>query len=177
MVDRRSRTALEDRSREWRGNDERVRKVWYGRWWLAVLTSALAIRAPRRCISSPHWTGSPACVACSACSRGVVTGAADGYFRNEGHAGLDAAASRSRPRQRPCQSAQCQEGAFRHRQHRRPACDLPHRLQRAADFGHRGPGPADVGLGSHLARRQIRGGRWRRPRSPRRRARRPRSRR
>ena len=74
---------------------------------------------------------------------------------HEGHAGLDLAASRPRPRQRPRQPAQRQEGQFRHRQHRRPARGLPYRLQRAADLGYRGPGAADVGLGADLAGRQV----------------------
>ena len=82
-------------------------------------------------------------------------------FPHEGNACLDAAASRSWPCQRPCQSAQRQEGEFRHRQHRRPARGLSHRLQRAADLGHRRPGAADVGLGPHLAGRKIGGARWR----------------
>ena len=81
---------------------------------------------------------------------------------HEGDAGLDAAASRPRPRQRPCQSAQRQEGEFRHRQHRRPARGLSHRLQRAADLGHRRPGAADVGLGPHFAGCKIGGARRRR---------------
>ena len=81
---------------------------------------------------------------------------------HEGHAGFDAAASRARPRQRPRQSAQRQEGQFRHRQHRRPACDLSHRLQRPADLRHRGAGAADVVLGADLAGCEIRCRRWRR---------------
>ena len=98
---------------------------------------------------------------------GVVTGAADGYFRMTRQAGLDAAASRPRPRQRPRQPAQRQEGQFRHRQHRRPARHLPHRLQRAADLRHRGPGAADVGLGADLAGCEVRRRATAPPRSPR----------
>ena len=82
---------------------------------------------------------------------GVVTGRRRRLLPHEGHAGFDPAASRARPRQRPCQPAQRQEGELRHRQHRRPARDLPYRLQRPADVGHRGAGAADVGLGADLA--------------------------
>ena len=89
-----------------------------------------------------------------------VRGRGDGRRRrllpHEGHAGFDPAASRARPRQRPCQSAQRQEGQFRHRQHRRPARHLSHRLQRPADLRHRRAGAADVGLGADLAGCEIR---------------------
>ena len=93
---------------------------------------------------------------------GVVTGAADGYYRMKGtpastllHLGPGLA-------QRPRQPAQRQEGAFRHRQHRRPARDLPHRAQRAPDLRHRRAGAADVGMGANLAGRQVGLGRRRR---------------
>ena len=86
---------------------------------------------------------------------GVVTGAADGYFRMKGTPASTLLHLGPGLGQWPGQSAQRQEGEFRHRQHRRPACGLPHRLQRAADLRHRGPGPADVVLGPHLAGLQI----------------------
>jgi len=86
---------------------------------------------------------------------GVVTGAADGYFRMKGtpastllHLGPGLANGLA-------QSAQRQEGEFRHCQHRRPACGLSHWIQCAADLRHRGPGAADVGMGAHLAGREI----------------------
>src|SRR6187397_941423 len=66
---------------------------------------------------------------------GVVTGAADGYYRMKGtpastllHLGPGLANGLA--------NLQCQEGQFRNRQHRRPARDLPHRIQRAADLRH-----------------------------------------
>ncbi len=86
---------------------------------------------------------------------GVVTGAADGYFRMKGtpastllHLGPGLANGLANLHN-------AKKAQFRHRQHRRPARDLSHRLQRAADLRHRGPGAADVGLGAHLAGRQI----------------------
>ena len=86
---------------------------------------------------------------------GVVTGAADGYSRMKGTPASTLAASRTRPCQRIGQSAQRQEGPFRHRQYRRPACDLSYWAECAADLRYRGAGAADVGLGPNLARRQI----------------------
>ncbi len=59
---------------------------------------------------------------------GVVTGAADGYCRMKGTPASTLLHLGPWARQWPCQSAQRQEGEFRHRQHRRPACDLPHRI-------------------------------------------------
>ena len=93
---------------------------------------------------------------------GVVTGAADGYYRMKGTPASTLLHLGTRPRQRPCQSAQRQEGELRHRQHRRPARDLPYRLQRPADLRHRGPGAADVVLGADLAGCEVRRRRRRR---------------
>src|SRR5579871_3884192 len=76
-------------------------------------------------------------------------------FPHERKTGLDLAASRTGPRQWSRQPAQREKSAFGHRQHRRPACDLPHRLQRAANLRHRRPGAADVGMGAHLAEREV----------------------
>ena len=93
---------------------------------------------------------------------GVVTGAADGYYRMKGtpastllHLGPGLANGLANLHN-------AKKAQFRHRQHRRPARDLPHRIQRAADLRHRGPGAADVGLGADLAGRQIRRRRRRR---------------
>ena len=92
---------------------------------------------------------------------GVVTGAADGYYRMKGtpastllHLGPGLANGLANLHN-------AKKAQFRHRQHRRPARDLPYRLQRAADLRHRGPGAADVGLGADLAGRQIGRRRWR----------------
>ena len=98
---------------------------------------------------------------------GVVTGAADGYFRMKGkpastllHLGPGLANGLANLHN-------AKKAQFRHRQHRRRARHLSHRLRRAADLRHRGPGAADVGLGADLAGRQI--GRRRRRRRDRRR--------
>ena len=93
---------------------------------------------------------------------GVVTGAADGYFRMKGtpastllHLGPGLANGLANLHN-------AKKAQFRHRQHRRPACRLSHRLQCAADLRHRGAGAADVGVGADLAGRQIRRQRRRR---------------
>ena len=52
---------------------------------------------------------------------GVVTGAADGYWRMREQSGCDAAAFRARARQRAGQFTQRQEGKLGDRQHRRRA--------------------------------------------------------
>ncbi len=82
---------------------------------------------------------------------GVVTGAADGYYRMKGtpastllHLGPGLANGLANLHN-------AKKAKFRHRQHRRPARDLPYRLQRAADLGHRRAGAADVVLGADLA--------------------------
>ena len=91
---------------------------------------------------------------------GVVTGAADGYYRMLGRAGLHPAASGPRPRQRARQPAQRQEGELRHRQHRRRARHLSHRLRRSVDLRHRGRGGAHVALGQDFAQLAHHRGRW-----------------
>ena len=89
----------------------------------AASTSALPIRAPRRCISSRRSTGSRACAACWPV-RGRGRPAPPTAIPHDRQAGRDPAASRPGPRQRPCQSAQRQQGATPDGQHRRRPCDL-----------------------------------------------------
>ena len=95
---------------------------------------------------------------------GVVTGAADGYFRMTGRPASTLLHLGPGPRQRPGQPAQRQEGALRHRQHRRRACQLPPQVRRAADLRHRRHCAADVALdqdiavvAGHRRRRRARG--------------------
>ena len=98
---------------------------------------------------------------------GVVTGAADGYFRMKGtpastllHLGPGLANGLANLHNAKKANSGIVNIVGQH-------ADLPHRLQRAADLRHRGPGAADVGLGANLAGRQI--GRRRRRRGDRRR--------
>ena len=92
---------------------------------------------------------------------GVCSGAADGYYRMTRQAGLDAAASRSRPRQRRGQPAQRQEGGLGHRQHRGRARALSHQVRHAAHRRHRRHRAAVLALGEDLADVEDRGERRR----------------
>jgi len=104
------------------------------RTWSRRVDVCFANPAPPRCISSPRSTVE----ACAACSpvRGRGDGAADGYFR-----------MKARRRPRCCISVRPRNGWPTCTTPRRPipasstsspACGLSHRLQRAADFRHRG---------------------------------------
>ena len=96
---------------------------------------------------------------------GVVTGAADGYFRMKGtpastllHLGPGLANGLANLHNAKKAHSGIVNIVGQH-------ADLSHRLQRAADLGHRGAGAADVGMGAHLAERQVgRQGRRRRDR-------------
>ena len=76
---------------------------------------------------------------------GVVTGAADGYWRMAERAGGDAAAPGAGTRQRSRQPPQRQEGQLGDRQHRRRPRDVSHQARRAADCRHRGDRAAGLG--------------------------------
>ena len=101
------------------------------------------------------------------CVLGLFEGCRDRRGRrllpDDGFAGLHASPSWSGPLQRIGEPAQCQEGVLRHRQHRRPACHLPHRAQCAADIRYRGPRAPCVVLGPDFSGRDVgrarRGGR------------------
>ena len=99
--------------------------------------SASPTPAPRRCTSSPRSTSVQGMRCVLGLFEGVVTGAADGYYRMAGKPGGDAAAPGPGPGQRPGQPAQRQEGALGHRQHRRRARELSPGARRAADLRHR----------------------------------------
>ncbi len=104
---------------------------------------------------------------------GVVTGAADGYGRMADAPGCDAAAPRSRARQRHREPAQRAPGAHADRQHRRRPRHLPPPVRRAARVRHRRAREQRVGLAAHVApdrghrgRRGRRGGRGPAPAGP-----------
>ena len=61
-----------------------MRKVWCGPWSRAASTSASPIPALRRCISLPRSIGCEGMRCVLGLFEGVVTGAADGYFRMTG---------------------------------------------------------------------------------------------
>ena len=86
---------------------------------------------------------------------GVATGAADGYARMAGQAGLHPSAPGPRARQRPRQRAQRPARQHADGQHRRRPRDLPQGVRRAAHLRHRGCGAALLGLGADLGRLSL----------------------
>ena len=87
------------------------------------------------------------CVLCL--QENVVTGAADGYYRDHRQAGRDAAALRAGPRERPGEPAQRAARTLRHRQRGRRPGDLSPPARRAADRRRRRLGAAGLDLGAH----------------------------
>ena len=84
---------------------------------------------------------------------GVVTGAADGYWRMAERPAATLLHLGPGPRQWPRQPPQRAQGQLRHRQRRGRARDLPHQARRAAHVGHRGHRAPRLGLGAHVAER------------------------
>ena len=91
---------------------------------------------------------------------GVVTGAADGYWRMRESAGSDAPALRARAGKRAGQFTQRQEGELRDRQYRRGARLLSYQVRRAPHRRYRRHRAARIALGQDLCRGENGGGRW-----------------